>query len=151
MLLGSLCSFGQINVINVAPLHKVVVPATGTADAAVSIHLTDGYHVNSNTPSDDYFIPLRLTWNAGPVEAVSVTFPKPQMEKLAFSEKPVSIFTGTFEVMTKFKAAAGAAPGLNVVTGKLRFQACNDRMCLPPKTIDLSLPVEVSAHGAAKP
>lgn len=105
--------------------------------------MREGYHVNSNTPSDAYFIPLRLTWNPGPVEAVAVVFPKPQMEKLAFSEKPVSIFTGSFEVITKFKASAGAAPGQNVVTGKLRYQACNDRMCLAPRTIDLSLPVEI--------
>jgi Disulphide bond corrector protein DsbC len=150
-LLGSLCSFGQINVLSVAPLRKIVVPAAGTAEAAVSIHLNDGYHVNSNTPSDDYFIPLRLTWTGGAVEAVSVTFPKPQMEKLAFSEKPVSIFTGTFDVVTKFKAAPGAQLGQNVVTGKLHFQACNDRMCLQPKTIDLTLPVEVTARGGAKP
>lgn len=145
MLLASL-SFGQINVLgvlNVAPLRKVAVPVTGTADAAVALQLREGYHVNSNTPSDAYFIPLRLTWSPGPVEAVAVIFPKPQMEKLAFSEKPVSIFTGNFEVVTKFKAAAGAPLGQNVVTGKLRYQACNDRMCLPPRTLDLSLPVEV--------
>jgi DsbC/DsbD-like thiol-disulfide interchange protein len=132
-------------------LRKVAVPANGTADATVSIQLRDGYHVNSNTPSDAYFIPLRLTWAAGPLEAVSVTFPKPQMEKLAFSEKPVSIFTGKFDVVTKFRASAGAALGQNVVSGKLRFQACNDRMCLPPRTIDLALPVEVTSRGATKP
>jgi thiol:disulfide interchange protein DsbD len=143
LLLASLVCFGQINVLDVAPLRKITVPLKGTAEAAVALQLRPGYHVNSNTPSDEYFIPLRLTWNPGPVEAVAVTFPKPQMEKLAFSEKPVSIFTGNFEVVTKFKAAPGAPAGQNVITGKLRFQACNDRMCLAPRTIDLSLPVEV--------
>jgi hypothetical protein len=125
-------------------LRKIAVPLNGTAEVSVALQMRDGYHVNSNTPSDAYFIPLRLTWNPGPVEAVSVVFPKPQMEKLAFSEKPVSIFTGNFEVLTKFKPAAGAALGQNVVTGKLRYQACNDRMCLPPRTVELSLPVEVT-------
>jgi len=33
--------------------------------------------------------------------------------------------------------------GPAVMTGKLRYQACNDRMCLAPKTLDVSLPVEV--------
>ena len=144
MLLVSLCCYGQINVLNVAPPRKISVPVNGTAEASVALQLREGYHVNSNTPSDAYFIPLRLTWNPGTVEAVSVVFPKPQMEKLAFSEKPVSIFTGNFEVVTKFKAAVGAALGQNVVTGKLRYQACNDRMCLPPRTVELSLPVEVT-------
>jgi thiol:disulfide interchange protein DsbD len=143
-LLASLSCFGQINVLNVAPLRKIAVPLTGTADASVALQLREGYHVNSNMPSDTYFIPLRLTWNPGPLEAVSVIFPKPQLEKLAFSDKPVSIFTGNFEVVTKFKAAAGAALGQSVVSGKLRYQACNDRMCLPPRTVDLSLPVEVT-------
>jgi thiol:disulfide interchange protein DsbD len=143
LLIASLSCFGQINVLSVAPLRKVAVPATGSADASVALELREGYHVNSNTPSDPYFIPLRLTWNPGPVEAIAVSFPKPRMEKLAFSEKPVSIFTGNFEIVTKFKAAPGAPLGQNVVTGKLRYQACNDRMCLPPRTLEVSLPVEV--------
>lgn len=107
------------------------------------MQLREGYHVNSNLPADPYLIPLRLTWNPGSVEVVSVVFPAAHMEKLAFSEKPVSIFTGNFDVVTIFKAAAGAAPGQSVVTGKLRFQACNDRMCLAPRTLDISLPVEI--------
>jgi thioredoxin:protein disulfide reductase len=143
MLLASLCCFGQINVLNVAPLRKITVPLKGTAEAIVALQLRDGYHVNSDMPSDAYFIPLRMTWAPGPVEAVSVTYPKPQLEKLAFSEKPVSIFSGNFEIVTKFKAGAGSVLGQNVMTAKLRYQACNDRMCLPPRTVDLALPVEV--------
>ncbi len=65
LLLGSLVCFGQINVLNVAPLRKIAVPLKGSTDATVALQLRAGYHVNSNTPSDDYFIPLRLTWNPG--------------------------------------------------------------------------------------
>ncbi len=32
-----------------------------TVEAKVSLQLRQGYHVNSNTPSDDYLIPLKLT------------------------------------------------------------------------------------------
>jgi hypothetical protein len=39
---------------------------------------------------------------------------------------------------------ASVPPGLVNVAGKLRYQACNDRMCLPPKTIDVTVPVSVS-------
>jgi len=109
----------------------------------LQLQLRDGYHVNSNAPADPYLIPLRLTWTPGPVEAVAVEFPKPQSEKLAFSEKPVLIFSGTFDVTTRFKAPANAPLGQALVTGKLRYQACNDRMCLAPKTVDVTLPVEI--------
>jgi len=113
------------------------------ADSALPLELRPGYHVNSNTPSDEYLIPLRLTWNPGPLAASGFTFPQPRMEKYSFSEKPLSVFTGDFQIVTHFKASANAAPGPATLTGKLRYQACNNSMCLPPKTLDVSLQVEI--------
>jgi hypothetical protein len=135
--------FAQGNVLNYVPAKKVTVKAGAAVDSALPLELRSGYHVNSNTPSDEYLIPLRLTWNAGPLEATGFTFPKAQMGKYSFSEKPLSVYTGDFEIVTHFKAAADAAPGPAVLTGKLRYQACNNTMCLPPKTLDVSVPVEI--------
>jgi hypothetical protein len=136
-------SLGQGNVLNYVPAKKVAAKAGATVDSALPLTLRSGYHVNSNTPSDEYLIPLRLTWDRGALEASGFTFPKAQMEKYSFSEKPLSVFTGDFEIVTHFKVAAGAAPGPSTLTGKLRYQACNNTMCLPPKTLDVSLNVEV--------
>jgi hypothetical protein len=133
----------QNNVLNYLPPRKVAVKAGSEADSALPLQLRSGYHVNSSTPSDEYLIPLRLTWNAGPLEAAGFSFPKPQMEKYSFSDKPLSVYTGDFEIVTHFKAAAGAVPGPSALTGKLRYQACNQTMCLPPKTLDVSLAFEV--------
>ncbi len=105
--------------------------------------LKPGYHCNSDKPSEDYLIPLKLTWTPAPLEVAEVVYPKPQMEKYAFSEKPLSVYTGDFDIITKFKVPASAPPGPAVLTGKLRYQACTDRMCLPPKTVDVSLPITV--------
>ena len=107
------------------------------------LDLKQGYHVNSNTPADEYLIPLRLTWAKTPLDAGQIDWPKPEFQKLAFSEKPVSLFTGKFEIVTHFKAPATANPGFAMMTGKLRYQACNDRECLPPKTIDVQFAVEI--------
>jgi thioredoxin:protein disulfide reductase len=135
--------FAQPGVLNYVPPKKVVAKAGAAVDSALPVELRPGYHVNSNTPADDYLIPLRLTWNPGPLEATGFTFPKAQMEKYKFSENPLSVFTGDFQIVTRFKAAANAAPGPATLTGKLRYQACNDSMCLPPKTLDVSLQVEI--------
>ncbi len=141
-MFSQLCS-GQINVLNIAPPRKVTVKAGGTGDGKLTFQLLSGYHVNSNTPSDQYLIPLRLTWNPGTLEATGVVYPQPGIQKFAFFEKPLSIFSGEVSLLSHFKAAASVTPGLNVITGKLRYQACNDRMCLTPKTIDVTLPVEI--------
>ena len=136
-------SFAQNNVLSIAPPDKVTAKAGSEVSAKIVAQLRTGYHCNSDKPSDDYLIPLKLTWTAAPLEVAAVVYPKPQMEKYAFSEKPLSVYSGDFEIVTKFKVPASAPPGPAVLTGKLRYQACNDRMCLPPKTLDVSLPVTV--------
>jgi hypothetical protein len=109
----------------------------------VTLQLKDGYHVNSNTPSEEYLIPLKLTWNTGALTSAEVKYPKAQMEKMPFAEKPLSVYTGDFDIVTSFSVSPLATPGPAAVTGKLRYQACNDRMCLPPKNIEVSLKVDV--------
>lgn len=107
------------------------------------MQVRSGYHINSHTPSDEYLIPLRLTWSASVVEAMDTVYPKPRMETYSFSEKPLSVYTGDFEVSTSFKVPSTAPAGPVTLTAKLRYQACNDRMCLPPKTVDVTLPVDI--------
>ena len=125
-----------------APAQKVLARRNQPLEVKLNFQLKSGYHVNSNAPNDDYLIPLRLTWDAKPMEVAEVVFPKPVLEKASFSEKPVSVFTGDFSVVTKFKVPANATTGLAILAGKLRYQACNDRMCLPPKTLDVRVPME---------
>lgn len=130
-------------VLTVAPPPKLVAKRNTTVTAKIAVQLRNGYHVNSNTPSDEYLIPLRLTWNAAPLEPQGVSYPTPKMEKYEFSEKPLSVFTGDFEIATRFKVPAAASPGLIVISGKLRYQACNHKECLPPRTLDIKLPVDI--------
>ena len=120
-------------------------PVKRNATAIVKVHaqLREGYHVNSNTPAEDYLIPLKLTWNAAPLEVAGVEYPTPKMEKYQFSPKPLSVFSGDFEITTKFNVPAKAPNGPAILTGKLRYQACTDKLCLPPKTIDVPLTVDI--------
>ena len=112
-------------------------------EVRTAVLLKSGYHVNSNTPSEAYLIPLRLTWEPGVLETVAVTFPKAHMEKYEFSENPLSVFTGDFELVTKFKVAEKAASGPGMVLGKLRYQACNRNSCLPPRVAEIKMPVVI--------
>jgi hypothetical protein len=136
--------FGQNNnVLTVAPPEKVTAKIGSAAQVKVSLELRSGYHCNSNKPSDEYLIPLKLTWAAGPLESPEVSYPAPQMEKYSFSPAPLSVYTGNFALVTKFKVSASATPGQAIINGKLRYQACNDHMCLTPKTIDVSVPIDI--------
>jgi hypothetical protein len=130
-------------VVNVSAPEKLIAKRDQVLTADFVIQVKNGYHVNSNTPSDEYLIPLRFTWNEGVVKLQEVVYPKPQMEKFAFSEKPMSVFQGDFKTQAKFRIASTAPRGLTHLMGKLRYQACNDRMCLPPRTLEVKVPLEI--------
>jgi DsbC/DsbD-like thiol-disulfide interchange protein len=143
VLAFSATAFAQApGVLTVAEPQKLVVKRGENATSALKLAVKEGYHVNSNTPAEAYLIPLKITWDsAGPLEAVELVYPKPKQEKYEFSEKPLSVFDGEFEVKTTFKRSATAAPGPASLSGKIRYQACNDKMCLPPKTLEIRLPL----------
>src|SRR6185437_9297243 len=122
LLAVSSLSFAQSNVLTVAPPPKMTAKAGSTAETTLSVRLRPGYHCNSNTPSDDYLIPLKITWTASPLEVAGVSYPKPQMEHYSFSDKPLSVYTGDFQVTTRFKVPANAAPGLTGISAKIRYQ-----------------------------
>jgi cytochrome c biogenesis DsbD-like protein len=130
-------------VLSLVPPQKLTVKRGSVAEAKLTFALQPGYHTNSNNPSEDYLIPLRLTWDKGVLEGAEITYPKAHLEKYEFSPTPLSVFTGNFDIQTKFKVPAGAVDGPNVMSGKLRYQACNKTSCLAPKTIEVKLPVIV--------
>lgn len=130
-------------VLTIAPSPRLTIQRGGTAEYTLKAQLPAGFHVNSNMPGDDYLIPIKLTWNKDPLEAEEVMYPKGQAEKLSFSPNPISVYTGTFEIGTRFKAPAGAMPGLAFMNGKLRYQACNNKECLPPRTVDVRVTLEI--------
>jgi thioredoxin:protein disulfide reductase len=129
--------------LSIAPPAQMAIKRGGQADLKLKAEVRAGFHVNSNSPADEFLIPLKLTWPREPVEAEQVRYPKPQFEKYAFSANPVSVFSGNFEIVTRFKAPANAQPGAAPITGKLRFQACNEKECLPPRTIDVRVTLDI--------
>lgn len=129
--------------LSVAPPQKVTGRRNESVEARLSVRLQPGYHVNSNTPNEDYLIPLRLKWEAGPLAPVEVIFPKPEQKNYSFSSKPVSVFTGDFQIVVRFKVAADAPAGAGVQVGKLRYQACSDDTCYRPATVEIRLSYDV--------
>lgn len=137
-------ALAQEKVVSLASPKTITAKQGAAIQVPLSVTVAPGYHVNSNAPTDPYLIGLRLTWSPGPLEGAEIRFPEAQTEKFGFSETPISVFAGEFQIVTKFKVAENAPPGLGLAAGKLRYQACNDRMCLPPKTLEVDLPVEIT-------
>jgi thiol:disulfide interchange protein DsbD len=126
-----------------------VHPGT-TVRAAVQAKLPEGFHVQSNKPRDPSLIPTRLTFDAVPSVAVAeVVFPPPVDQKVLGYDEPLAVFEREFPIGVQFAVSTGAPPGDVAVPGHLRYQACNENTCFPPKTIDVVWTLHVVPAGTA--
>jgi DsbC/DsbD-like thiol-disulfide interchange protein len=131
----------QQNKISIEPSDPITVKRGESAKQVLKAIVLPGFHVNSDKPRDEFLIPLKLTWNTGPLEAKSVSYPKP--EELDMNGQKLVVFTGTVPIETQFVASKEAAKGEATITGKLKYQACNNQMCFRPATIDVHFPVVI--------
>jgi len=131
----------QQNKISIEPNDPITVKRGEPAKQVLKVVVLQGFHVNSDKPRDEFLIPLKLTWNPGPLEATSVSYPKP--EELEMNDQKLVVFTGTVPIETQFVTSKNAAKGEATITGKLKYQACNNQMCFRPATIDVHFPVVI--------
>ncbi len=121
--------------------EQISVAAGKPVPVTLHFRVRESLHINSNTPRSDYLIPtvfsvpessgVRLAAAAYPA-GVDFTLPADPTEKL-------SVYTGEFTIQAKIVSS----PGNHLVEAKLRYQACDQNECLPPKTI--TVPIDVIA------
>ena len=129
--------------VSISAPEKVIARKNTVQPVEITIQVKNGYHVNSTTPSDEYLIPLALTFTGSALPVEGIVYPKPKMQKFEFSPKPISVYEGDIKTTTRVKIPSGTPSGMTHLTGKLRYQACSERACLPPRTLEVKVPVEI--------
>ena len=116
-----------------------------TGTAVVRVQIQKGFHVNANPPSLRYLIPTELQLSpAAGVSVGAITYPDPLTKTFSFSpDAPLKVYEGEAIVKASLKADASAESGKHNLSAKLRVQACDDQVCYPPGTIDLTVPVTI--------
>jgi DsbC/DsbD-like thiol-disulfide interchange protein len=119
--------------------EQVTVPAGKSSPVALHFRIAQGLHINSHTPSDEFLIPTVFSIPASEgVKLDGASYPSGTSLTLPSDPKTkLSVYSGEFIIQAKIVAP----PGDHLVQAKLRYQACNDSQCLPPKTI--TVPIDV--------
>ncbi len=113
------------------------IAAGKSATIDLRFRVLDGFHVNSHTPKSELLIPTNLTLEpeAG-VKLAPLRYPPGTTYSFSFDPgETLDVYSGPFTVKLPLVAAAGE----HRITGLLRYQACDQAACYPPKTV----PVEV--------
>lgn len=119
--------------------HDQVAPGSEVR-AALQVRLPEGYHTNSNAPRDPLLIPITLTFDPPPagLEIPEVVFPPAKDLAQRGVDQPLSVFEHEFTIGVRFVVAAGHAPGSVTLPATLRYQACDEVACYPPKRVPVS-------------
>jgi len=135
-------SFKGRQTASIVPPLAVKLEAGKTIKVPLQVRIRTGYHINSDKPAEQYLIPTRLTWTVPALKLKGVAYPEAETVNYAFSEQPLSVFSGTIAIESLFDVPANVPGSLTELTGQLRYQACNDKACLPPATLDVAVPVQ---------
>jgi DsbC/DsbD-like thiol-disulfide interchange protein len=136
---------GSSPAITVAPIATVVVARGGKAPLNIELQVNKGFHVNSNKPNDELLMPTVVHLN--PPEGIMImNIQYPEAEQLALpfmGNEKLSVYSGHFAVTAEVRVPRTAALGTLRVHGDVKFQACDNRQCFPPKTTPLEFDVKV--------
>ena len=122
--------------------------AGATVRAALQVQLNAGFHVNSNTPLEDFLIPTALT--VTPPDGVGVgeiVYPDAGLLEQVGADMPLAVFEEYFTIGVAFDVAAGLAPGTYAIPGTLRYQACDETMCYLPANADVKWMLRIVPSG----
>jgi len=119
--------------------EQVTVPAGKTTEVALHFRVAQGLHINSHVPRDQYLIPTTFSIPDGTgVQLADAIYPSGKDFTLpAAPTDKLNVYTGEFVIQARIVAPAGN----HLVQAKLHFQACNNAMCMPPKTIPVAIDV----------
>jgi len=131
-------------VVTVTPPQSVSLAVGSKTEARLRVTVKKGYHVQANPASEPYLIPLRVEMEShSRVRAQTPVYPPGKPYRLEGTESDLSTYDGTFEIRLPLEAPAGAAAGEVTLGGTLRYQACDDRICLRPASVPVSLSVKL--------
>src|SRR5271166_64315 len=140
---GPVVTLTSAPVLTVAQGKPVTVPLT--------FNVAGGYHVNSNHPKSDYLIPTALKVEATTDIVIGrTTYPDGQDLSFAFApDEKLNVYTGDFKVDVLVRPLRSVQPGKYIVRGTLKYQACDNRACYPPKNLPVSFDVKIAKAPAA--
>lgn len=131
--------------VTVAPVGTVSAPKGTQTIVKLDFRVASGFHINSNTPKSEFLIPTALKMDI-PTDIVLGKIEYPEGKDLTFPFSPdekLNVYSGDFTINLAVRPLSSVSPGKYIMRGVLRYQACDNAQCFPPKTLPVNFDVKV--------
>jgi len=131
------------------PIVKISVPdATGYAGKSsriiLDVEVKEGYHIQANKVKDEFLVPTTVDVATDKnIELGKPSFPVTKEFKLEGTNDFLDVYDGNFQITIPFKTQRGVKKGKYNLQARLRYQACDFKSCLFPKTIEFIIPLTI--------
>ena len=117
-----------------------------TATLDLSGDVQNGWHVYALEQHSGGPTPLRITLDANTIVAAAGPTSATAAEKVQDTHFgfETRLYTHPFTVHLPVRVGRELAAGRQLIPVSVRFQACSDRECLLPRTVHLSVPIDVA-------
>jgi hypothetical protein len=151
LLLGSGLALSQ----DLAPSKGSVImePAVTTSidrgkpgTVQLQFRVARGFHVNSNQPKQEYLKKTELKLDA-PTDIVigRTTYPPGEDRSFPFApDEKLSVYSGDFAIAVVVRPLHNVLPAKYAIHGTLKYQACDNAACYPPKQLPVMFEVRVT-------
>lgn len=124
------------------------LPAGGTCEIVVLVNVDDHWHIQANPPNPDYLIPTEVTFKSKlGVTLTETKYPKGQLFKSDGVE--AMVYEGEVAIRGTLKIPEKAGGQTDEMEISIKYQACEEKECLPPKTIKLTGRLAAAKKGEA--
>ena len=131
-------------IVTIIPSKPVAIAKGQTAQLFVRAKIKKGFHIQANPAADEFLIPAILTIQA--TEGImpgNPVYPPGHPYRLKGSNKDLLTYEDEVVIRLPVKVLDSAPLGNANLTGGLRVQPCDDRKCLFPRTIPVTIPVKI--------
>ena len=113
------------------------------ASGTIVLDIPSGLHVNSNRPASDYAIPTVVTLKPIGARVGRVSYPRGKNRRFQFSENLINVYEGRVRFPFTLTVPASFRGKVIRVNVAVRYQACTDEVCYPPRTKNITLTARV--------
>ncbi|MGE0245987.1 MAG: protein-disulfide reductase DsbD family protein [Pyrinomonadaceae bacterium] len=125
------------------------IPAGGSGTARITASIEGGWYLYSITQPPGGPIQTRIALGEGPFKAGRISGPRPRVKMDPNFGMDTETYAGSAAFTIPFTVEPGTPEGPQTLNASIRFQACNDKVCLPPRTVRLTSAVTITAASAS--
>jgi len=118
---------------------KAAIQLTDT-EVTLTLNIKSGWHINAHKPLQSNLIATVLTVGKSEWQLEAIEYPEPKYQSLQWQQEKLALYEGEIQLRGKLKYS-NSSPDKdskienNLLPIKLKFQTCNDEICLPPEEL----------------